>query len=104
MVRAVCIAVGVDGIHHGAFKKLVHEVLAGLVEDLGPEVLIHGAFTHAPDSLIRIRAQKGDSYGATNALAQARSLNVTLSPAHLLFFDAEGQRLTANMLEPVEAV
>lgn len=75
-----------------------------LVEDLGPEVLIHGAFTHAPDSLIRIRAQKGDSYGATNALAQARSLNVTLSPAHLLFFDAEGQRLTANMLEPVEAV
>lgn len=74
-----------------------------IIEDLGPEILIHGHFAHAPDALIRIRAQKCESYGAGAALARAESLSVTLNPAQLLFFDADGQRLRAEAREKVGA-
>ena len=74
-----------------------------MVEDLGPEVLIHGHFAHAPDAPVRIRAQKSDSYGTDDALVRAESLTVTLNPQQLLFFDAHGQRLTAKALETVGA-
>ena len=74
-----------------------------MVEDLGPEVLIHGHFAHAPDAPIRIRAQKSDSYNADDAQIRADSLSVTLNPQQLLFFDADGARLAAKALETVGA-
>lgn len=64
-----------------------------LIEDLGPEVLIHGTFAHAPDSIIRIRAQKSDAYSSNGALAKSNSLEVTVNPNQLLFFGADGQRM-----------
>lgn len=64
-----------------------------LIEDLGPEVLIHGAFAHAPDGIIRIRAQKSDAYSNAGMLAQSEALEVMLNPNQLLFFGADGQRL-----------
>ena len=73
-----------------------------MIEDLGPEILIHGHFTHAPDALLRIRAQKSDSYGSGDTLARASILNVMLNPQQLLFFDAEGQRLTGQLHDAVE--
>jgi multiple sugar transport system ATP-binding protein len=74
-----------------------------MIEDLGPEVLIHGHFAHAPESLVRIRAQKSGLYGETGALTQAKTLQVMLSPEQLLFFDAEGQRLNAKSLATATA-
>ncbi len=73
-----------------------------LIEDLGPEVLIHGHFPHAPETLIRIRAQKGDTYGQSDALARAANLTVMLNPQQLLFFDADGQKLTAQAHQMAE--
>lgn len=73
-----------------------------MIEDLGPEILIHGHFAHAPEALIRIRAQKSDSYGQGDALARASSFAVMLNPQQLLFFDAEGQRLTAEAHDVAE--
>ena len=75
-----------------------------MIEDLGPEILIHGHFAHAPDALIRVRAQKSDLYGQSDALAQATSLKVMLNTAQLLFFDADGARLSAKMSDVVETV
>jgi len=74
-----------------------------MIEDLGPEVLIHGHFAHAPDALVRIRAQKSDTYATSDALVRAKSLTVTLNPHQLLFFDADGQRLAAKAHETVGA-
>ncbi|MEO0391098.1 MAG: ABC transporter ATP-binding protein [Pseudomonadota bacterium] len=74
-----------------------------MVEDLGPEVLIHGHFAHAPDALIRIRARKSDTFGTGADLAKARSLNVSINPHQLLFFDAHGGRLTAHARSLAEA-
>lgn len=73
-----------------------------MIEDLGPEILIHGHFSHAPDTLVRIRAQKGDAYGQNEALAQASRLTVMLNPQQLLFFDADGQRLNAKVRHVAE--
>lgn len=64
-----------------------------LIEDLGPEVLIHGAFAHAPDGIVRIRAQKSDAYSASGIRAETKALDVMLNPNQLLFFGADGQRL-----------
>ncbi|MEM6461233.1 MAG: ABC transporter ATP-binding protein [Pseudomonadota bacterium] len=72
------------------------------IEDLGPEILIHGAFTHVTDGLVRIRAQKTGAYRQDGALAQAKSLQVELDPADLLFFDAEGRRLQPRALDVLE--
>jgi len=74
-----------------------------MIEDLGPEVLIHGHFDHAPDALVRIRAQKSNVYDETRAFAQAKTLQVMLNPEQLLFFDAEGQRLSTKALATVGA-
>lgn len=74
-----------------------------MIEDLGPEVLIHGHFAHAPESLVRIRAQKSGVYGETGALSRAKTLQVMLNPEQLLFFDAEGNRLSAKALATIGA-
>ena len=74
-----------------------------MIEDLGPEVLIHGHFVHAPEALVRIRAQKSSVYGETGALARAKTLQVMLNPEQLLFFDADGARLQAKTLATVGA-
>lgn len=65
-----------------------------LVEDLGPEVLFHGAFAHAPDCLVRIRAQKSGQFSDLSMIE--RSLQVTLNPNQLLFFDENGARLGSD--------
>lgn len=75
-----------------------------MIEDLGPEILIHGHFDHAPDGLIRIRAQKSDTYSQSNALAQASRVSVMLNLRQVLFFDSEGQRLVAQSHKVVETV
>ncbi len=64
-----------------------------LVEDLGPEILIHGAFAHAPENIVRIRAQKSDTYGGAGTFAQSNALDVMLNPNQLLFFGPDGKRL-----------
>ena len=79
-------------------KGPVLTLVKRMIEDLGPEVLIHGYFAHAPDTLVRIRAQKSGIYGQAGALSQARTLQVMLNPEQLLFFDAEGKRLSAKAL------
>ncbi|MQY44035.1 ATP-binding cassette domain-containing protein [Epibacterium sp. SM1969] len=75
-----------------------------MIEDLGPEVLIHGHFTHAPEALIRIRAPKSNRYGTTGALAEAKTLQVMLNIEQLLLFDATGNRLPVRLLETAGAV
>ncbi|MEM7597026.1 MAG: ABC transporter ATP-binding protein [Pseudomonadota bacterium] len=74
-----------------------------MIEDLGPEVLIHGHFPHAPEALIRVRAQKSDHY-AQSTLAQKSALNVMLNTAQLLFFDADGAWLAAKIPDVAERV
>ena len=74
-----------------------------MIEDLGPEVLIHGHFPHAPEALIRVRAQKSDHY-AQSTLAQKSALNLMLNTAQLLFFDADGARLAAKIPDVAERV
>lgn len=73
-----------------------------MVEDLGPEILIHGHFPYAPEALVRIRAQKADSYGQSDLLTRASQLTVVLNTQQLLFFDAKGQRLSAKMHKAME--
>jgi len=63
------------------------------VEDLGPEVLIHGRLTSQPDTDIRIRAQKSASYGTGARLAHNRHLDVIIDPSRLFLFDEGGKRL-----------
>lgn len=64
-----------------------------MVEDLGPEVLIHGRLEAEPEIDLRIRAQKGVGYGQTDQLAKTQHLNVSIDPSQLLFFDTGGRRL-----------
>jgi len=64
-----------------------------LVEDLGPEVLIHGTFDHEPETQVRIRAQKSGLYGKRGLLAGTSQLLVQLDPKLLLYFSENGNRL-----------
>ncbi|SEQ91029.1 ABC transporter ATP-binding protein [Thalassovita taeanensis] len=77
-----------------------------MVEDLGPEVLIHGRLDAEPEIDLRIRAQKAKDYGLTDQLAKARRLNVTIDPTQLLVFDAGGRRLhiTPRMMRTTSEV
>ncbi len=71
-----------------------------LIEDLGPEILIHGRFASAPDIDARIRAQKSRTYGETPQLAQTTRLQVAIDPAQILLFDAAGRRVAAPVTAP----
>lgn len=64
-----------------------------LVEDLGPELLIHGAFAHDPETPVRIRAHKSGQYGEQGLLAGVAELTLQLNPDLLLFFKEDGTRL-----------
>jgi multiple sugar transport system ATP-binding protein len=64
-----------------------------MVEDLGPEVLIHGYFEADPEIEIRIRAQKNADYGKTGLLAATQRLDVAIDPTQLLLFNAHGLRI-----------
>lgn len=76
-----------------------------MVEDLGPEVLIHGCFEAEPEIEIRIRAQKSTDYGHAGQLAASKRLGVAIDPTQLMVFNAQGLRLelpalmTRNMSE-----
>ncbi len=91
---------GLASTQHSEGPKLT--LSKRLMEDLGPEILIHGHFAHAPDTLVRVRAQKTDAYEQSGALSQAKTLNVMLNPSKLLFFDAAGSRLNATFPNLVE--
>ena len=64
-----------------------------LVEDLGPELLIHGTFEFEPETPIRIRAQKNSGYSELGPLTQTEKLKVQLNANALLFFTKDGKRL-----------
>jgi len=64
-----------------------------MVEDLGPEILVHGYFEADPEIEIRIRAQKNADYGKTGLLAAAQRLDVAIDPTQLLLFNAHGLRI-----------
>lgn len=64
-----------------------------LIEDLGPELLIHGRFSAEPEIPIRIRAQKNAHYSAAGPLAQDGPLEVAIDPAQILVFDGTGKRM-----------
>lgn len=64
-----------------------------MVEDLGPEILIHGYFDAEPEIEIRIRAQKSRDYGQTGQLATLQRLDVAIDPTQLLLFNAHGLRI-----------
>ena len=85
----------VEGATNGPLLTITRR----MVEDLGPEVLIHGTFVHAPDVPVRVRAQKTAAYRAGGPLSEAKTLKVMLSPGQLLFFDAEGRRLTPRLAQ-----
>ncbi|MEL6314963.1 MAG: ABC transporter ATP-binding protein [Pseudomonadota bacterium] len=95
-------APGLLALGQGTGPRLT--LIRRMIEDLGPEILIHGHFAHAPDALIRVRAQKSDHYGHHDDLWKATSLKVRLNTAQLLFFDADGERLSAKMSDVVETV
>ncbi|MEO1307827.1 MAG: ABC transporter ATP-binding protein [Pseudomonadota bacterium] len=88
---------GVEGPAEG--PRLTFE--KRLIEDLGPELLIHGSFAHAPESKVRIRAQKSGTHAGTELESGSRTLQVMLNVSQLLFFDADGARLTP---EPAAAL
>lgn len=70
-----------------------------LVEDLGPELLIHGAFSESPDLPVRLRAQKSGTYGQERALAAAETLRLQLNLDALLYFREDGSRLSPQGLK-----
>ncbi|PCI06055.1 MAG: glycerol-3-phosphate ABC transporter ATP-binding protein [Hyphomicrobiales bacterium] len=71
-----------------------------LVEDLGPEVLIHGALAVEPNRSIRIRAQKSQNYGERELFASTSQLDVQIDPSSLLFFDPSGKRISSKLKIP----
>ncbi|MDZ5696682.1 ABC transporter ATP-binding protein [Chelativorans sp. M5D2P16] len=64
-----------------------------LIEDLGPEVLLHGRLDFCPEEDVRVRAQKGSAYGHDDTLRTAAWLEVSIDPERLLLFDEQGRRL-----------
>ncbi|MVO17304.1 ABC transporter ATP-binding protein [Parasedimentitalea huanghaiensis] len=64
-----------------------------MVEDLGPEILIHGCFEADPEIEIRVRAQKNTDYGKTDQFAGTHKLQVAIDPTQLLLFNAHGLRI-----------
>ena len=64
-----------------------------MVEDLGPEILVHGYFEADPEIEIRVRAQKNADYGKTGQLAATQKLDVAIDPTQLLLFNAHGLRI-----------
>ena len=64
-----------------------------MIEDLGPEILIHGYFEADPEIEIRIRAQKNADYGKSGLLVATQKLDVAIDPTQLLLFNACGLRI-----------
>ncbi|MEO1679546.1 MAG: ABC transporter ATP-binding protein [Pseudomonadota bacterium] len=76
-----------------------------LLEDLGPELVLHGSFSHFPDVDIRIRAQKSSKFRLDGPTASRTDLDVLVDPDMILVFDAQGERLTTtSRMQPVEGV
>ncbi|MEL6100368.1 MAG: ABC transporter ATP-binding protein [Pseudomonadota bacterium] len=67
-----------------------------LMEDLGPELLLHGHFDAQPDVDIRIRAQKSSQFRLDGPTASRTNLRVLIDPDTLLAFDVAGERLTTS--------
>ena len=67
------------------------QVLRGCVEDLGGELVVHGALTHAPDIALRLRLQKAPD--ATEHLFLPETLATEVPLGAVLLFGADGQRL-----------
>ncbi|MEM8552053.1 MAG: ABC transporter ATP-binding protein [Pseudomonadota bacterium] len=76
-----------------------------LLEDLGPEILLHGHFTGHPEINVRIRAQKSGRFRIDGPHASRDELTALLDPDMIIAFDADGERLSAHTLalEPAGA-
>ncbi|MEM6741851.1 MAG: ABC transporter ATP-binding protein [Pseudomonadota bacterium] len=69
-----------------------------LLEDLGPEIVLHGHFAQYPEVDIRIRAQKSSRFRHDGPLMNRVDLHVLIDPDTLLVFDATGARLATTTL------
>ncbi|MEO1779615.1 MAG: ABC transporter ATP-binding protein [Pseudomonadota bacterium] len=67
-----------------------------LMEDLGPEIILHGQIAGFPETDIRIRAQKSGKFRLDGPTASRTDLTVLLDPEMVLVFDAAGERLIAS--------
>ena len=75
------------------------------LEDLGPEIVLHGHFLAHPDIEIRIRAQKSSRFRIEGPAMSRTDLQVWIDPDMILAFDADGARLATTSLAPhVESV
>ncbi|MBY6093013.1 ABC transporter ATP-binding protein [Maritimibacter alkaliphilus] len=90
---------GTDGAGGPAFEL---EVLRHGVEDLGGELVVHGALAHAPDMTLRLRVQKGPDAAVPLHLPERFTAEVPM--AALLLFGADGQRVALGQgaAAPVE--
>ncbi|MEM7695282.1 MAG: ABC transporter ATP-binding protein [Pseudomonadota bacterium] len=69
-----------------------------LLEDLGPEILLHGHFAEHPETDVRIRAQKSGKLRMDGPTASRDELTALIDPDMILAFDAAGERLAAHTL------
>jgi multiple sugar transport system ATP-binding protein len=90
---------GADGAGGPGFEL---EVLRHGVEDLGGELVVHGALAHAPDMTLRLRVQKGPDAAVPLHLPERFTAEVPM--AALLLFGADGQRVALGQAAtaPVE--
>lgn len=77
--------------------------LTSMVEDLGPELLIHGALSAEPEIPLRIRAQKATPTNEV-VVAPGQVLDVVIDPARVLAFDAAGARIRTAPQPALELV
>ncbi len=76
-----------------------------LLEDLGPELVLHGHFTAFPKVDIRVRAQKSSKFRLDRPTASRTDLRVLIDPDMVMAFDPDGERLTTtSQVHPVEGV
>lgn len=67
-----------------------------MVEDLGPEVLLHGAFDVEPNVEIRIRAQKNTHFNSLEGLKNTSGVELAIDLGAMLIFGADGARVSAR--------
>lgn len=67
-----------------------------MVEDLGPEVLLHGAFDVEPNAEIRVRAQKNTHFKSLDRLKNTAGVELAVDLGASLIFGADGARVNAR--------
>jgi multiple sugar transport system ATP-binding protein len=70
-----------------------------LLEDLGPEILLHGHFEEMPDIDVRLRAQKSSKFRLDGSTASWSDLRVLIDPDMIMAFDEKGDRLSITTIK-----